>query len=122
MKSISFPQMIKNKSIQAVTDVEATLQNMKLVLGSEKGEFKFDPFFGIRLKRYFFEQNNPILSDVLKDEIYEQLSIFMPQLIIGKNDITLTRDRSSVYVTIKARNQKDFQLNNYNLVLFNNQE
>lgn len=114
--------MIKNKTVQTVSDYDATLQNMKLVLGSEKGEFKFDPFFGIRLKRYMFEQNNPILLDVLRDEIYEQLAIFMPQLIINKKEITLTSDGATVYVNIKARNQKDFELNTYNLVLFNTQE
>lgn len=122
MNSIAFPKMIKNNHVQTVSDYDATLQNMKLLLGSEKGEFRFDPFFGIRLKRYLFEQNNPVLMDVLIDEIYEQLAIFMPQLIITRSDITLTKDTAKVYVNIKARNQKDFELNSYNLVLFNNQE
>ena len=122
MNSIAFPKMIKNNHVQTVSDYDATLQNMKLLLGSEKGEIRFDPFFGIRLKRYLFEQNNPVLMDVLIDEIYEQLVIFMPQLIITRSDITLTKDTAKVYVNIKARNQKDFELNSYNLVLFNNQE
>lgn len=122
MKSIAFPKMISHNYVQTVSDYDATLQNMKLVLGSEKGEFKFDPFFGIRLKRYMFEQNNSILMDILIDEIYEQLVIFMPQLIIKRNDIRLTSDTAKIYANIKARNQKDFVLNTYNLVLFNNQE
>lgn len=122
MKSIAFPKMINHNCVQTVSDYDATLQNMRLVLGSEKGEFVFDPFFGIRLKRYMFEQNNRILMDILIDEIYEQLVIFMPQLIIKRKDITLTSDRAKIYANIKARNQKDFELNSYNLVLFNNQE
>lgn len=122
MESIAFPKMISHNYVQTVSDYDATLQNMKLVLGSEKGEFVFDPFFGIRLKRYMFEQNNAILMDILIDEIYEQLVIFMPQLIITRKDITLTADRYKVYGNIKARNQRDFELNSYNLVLFNNQE
>ena len=122
MKSIAFPNMISHNYVQTVSDYDATMQNMKLVLGSEKGEFVFDPFFGIRLKRYMFEQNNGILMDILIDEIYEQLVIFMPQLIIKRKDITLTSDRAKIYANIKARNQRDFNLNSYNLVLFNNQE
>lgn len=122
MKSISFPKMISHNYVQTVSDYDATLQNMKLLLGSEKGEFVFDPFFGIRLKRYTFEQNNKILMDILIDEIYEQLVIFMPQLIIKRKDITLVSEMAKIYVNIKARNQKDFSLNSYNLVLFNNQE
>ena len=122
MKSISVPKMISHNYVQTVSDYDATLQNMKLLLGSEKGEFVFDPFFGIRLKRYTFEQNNKILMDILIDEIYEQLVIFMPQLIIKRKDITLVSEMAKIYVNIKARNQKDFSLNSYNLVLFNNQE
>ena len=122
MKSISFPKMISHNYVQTVSDYDATLQNMKLLLGSEKGEFVFDPFFGIRLKRYTFEQSNKILMDILIDEIYEQLVIFMPQLIIKRKDITLVSEMAKIYVNIKARNQKDFSLNSYNLVLFNNQE
>ena len=122
MKSISFPKMISHNYIQTVSDYDATLQNMKLLLGSEKGEFVFDPFFGIRLKRYMFEQNNKILMDILIDEIYEQLVIFMPQLIITRKDISLVSDMAKIYVNIKARNQRDFALYKYNLVLFNSQE
>ena len=122
MKSISFPKMISHNYIQTVSDYDATLQNMKLLLGSDKGEFIFDPFFGIRLKRYMFEQNNKILMDILIDEIYEQLVIFMPQLIITRKDISLVSDMAKIYVNIKARNQRDFALNKYNLVLFNSQE
>lgn len=122
MKSISFPKMISHNYVQTVSDYDATLQNMKLLLCSEKGEFKFDPFFGVKLKRYLFEQNNSILMDILIDEIYEQLVTFMPQLIIRRKDITLTADKFTIWGTVKARNQKDFQLNTYNLVLFNNQE
>ena len=117
MKSIKFPNMISHNYVQTVNDEAATLQNLKLLLNSEKGEFTFDPFFGIRLKRYMFEQNNLVLRDILIDEIFEQISIFMPQLIIKRKDITIEPDNYKLYVSIKARNQKDFQLNTYNLVL-----
>ena len=117
MKSIKFPNMISHNYVQTVSDEAATLQNLKLLLNSEKGEFTFDPFFGIRLKRYMFEQNNLVLRDILIDEIFEQISIFMPQLLIKRKDITIEPDNYKLYISIKARNQKDFQLNTYNLVL-----
>ena len=122
MKSLSFPNMIVHNHVQTKEDLDATKQNIKLLIYSEKGEFVFDPFFGVRLKRYMFEQNNSILRDILIDEIYEQLVIFMPQLIISRNDIKLSSDHEKIYGTIKARNRKDFQLESYNLVLFNAQE
>lgn len=122
MKSIQFPRIFDHHTIQTISDRDATLQNIKLTLSSEKGEFKFDPFFGIRLKRYLFEQNNYILKDILIDEIYEQLVLFVPQIEVNRKDIKLEAERAKIYLTIKCRNVLDFTLNTYNLVLFENQE
>ena len=120
IKSISFPKMLNHNRVQLVEDYDATLQNIKTVLGSEKGEFKFDPYFGIRLKRYMFEQNNFVLQDLLLDEIYEQLVTFIPQIIVKRNDITFEKERAKLYLNIKCTNRVDFTLNTYNLVLYNN--
>lgn len=122
IKSISFPKMLNHNRVQLVEDYDATLQNIKTVLGSEKGEFKFDPYFGIRLKRYMFEQNNFVLQDLLLDEIYEQLVTFIPQIIVRRNDITFEKERAKLYLNIKCTNRVDFTLNTYNLVLYDNQE
>ena len=122
VKSIAFPKMINHNRVQTLEDHDATLQNIKLVLGSEKGEFKFDPNFGIRLKRYMFEQNNFVLQDLLLDEIYEQLVTFVPQITVRRSDITFEKERAKLYITIKCTNRLDFTPNTYNLVLYENQE
>ena len=122
VKSTAFPKMFKHNGTQIVSCSDATLQNIKSLLASEKGEFKFDPFFGIRLKRYMFEQNNDALQDLLLDEIYEQLATFIPQIQVKRKDISFTRDRAKLYITINCLNRIDFTLNTYNLVLFEEQE
>lgn len=123
IKSIAFPNMLNHNKIQVIdNDYDSTLQAIKLTLGSEKGEFKFDPYFGIRLKRYMFEQNNFVLQDLLLDEIYEQLVNFVPQIIIKRKDISFTKERGILYINIKCINKIDFNLNTYNLVLFENQD
>ena len=80
MKSMAFPSMFNSNSTKIKKDLDATKQNTLLLLHSEKGELFGDPYFGIRLKRYLFEQNNFILKDILIDEIYTQLALFLPQL------------------------------------------
>lgn len=97
---------------------EATFQNLLLILGAEKGDFTFDPYFGIRLRRYLFDQNNYILKDIIIDEIYTQIKVFMPQLIIDRKDITIIADRNKLSVNIKVVNRMDFVVDTYNLVLF----
>ena len=71
----------------------------------------------IRLKRYMFEQNNFVLQDLLLDEIYEQLVLFVPQITVKRKDISFQKERARLYVTIKCVNRLDFTPNTYNLVL-----
>lgn len=124
MKSINFPNMFKSTSAtEILTDKTATLNNLKLLLNSEKGELSGDPFYGIRLKRYLFEQNNKILKDIIIDEIYTQISVFMPQLIIKRKDIDVIQtNRGTLVANIKVTNKVDYTVDSYSLVLFNGGE
>lgn len=118
MKSIEFPNMLKSNSTNIVKDLVATKQNALLLLKTEKGELFGDPYFGIRLKRYLFEQNNYILKDIIIDEIYTQIALFMPQLKVNRDDIKIIQDRAKLYCNFKAINQIDFTTDMYSLTLF----
>lgn len=122
MNSISFPKMFNSTSTNVVTDYDATLQDVKLLLCSEKGELFGDPFFGIRLKRYMFNQNNYVLRDILLDEIFTQLVTFAPQLSIERKNIDIIQRGKTIYAKIKAINKVDFTTNTYELVLMQNSE
>lgn len=123
MNSIQFPKMFNSSSTNIVENSrDASLQNLKLLLGSEKGEFFGDPFFGIRLKRYVFEQNNYVLRDILVDEIYSQLLVFMPQLTVQRKDIKITSVGQRIIVSFKAINNLDFTTNMYELALFEGEQ
>lgn len=123
MRSIKFPQMFYTNNTRVwKTDeyLEATRQNTELLLHSERGELLGDPYYGILLKRYLFEQNNYILRDILIDVIYTQLAIFMPQLKINRRDIKIIQDKEKgkLYCSFSGINQIDYQVNSMNLVLF----
>ena len=122
MNSIAFPNMFKSGSTTVVRGRDASAQDMKLLLASEKGELFGDPFFGIRIKKYTFNQNNYILRDVLVDEIYTQLQVFCPQLSINRDDITITQKGARLVVTIKGINKVDFTPDMYQLELFQDEE
>lgn len=122
MKSIDFPKMFNSMSTKIISDKDATTQNLKNLLMSESKELSGDPDFGVTLRRYFFEQNNYVLRDILIDEIYTKVSTFMPQLTINRKDISITIERATMYVTIKAINNLDFETNMYNIVLLQESE
>lgn len=119
MRSIEFPKMFDSNSTRTVKDLDATRQNTLLLLHSEKGELFGDPYFGIRLKAYLFNQNNYILRDMIIDEIYTQLALFLPQLRINRSDIKIIQERAKLYCTFKARNLIDYTTDMYSLVLYN---
>ena len=123
MKSISFPKMFNSNSTNVKTDfLDCTKQNTLLLLQSEKNELFGDPYFGIRLKRYIYEQNNYILKDIIIDEIYTQLALFVPQVRVTRENIKLEADRNKLYCNIKGINQIDFSTETFNLVLYDNNQ
>ena len=122
MKSIEFPRMLNSNSTRMVKDLAASKQNTLLLLKSEKGELFGDPFFGIRLKKYLFNQNNGILKDIIIDEIYTQIAIFLPQVKVNRSDIEIIQDRGILYCSFWGINQANLQSEKYSLALYNDEE
>lgn len=122
MNSIRFPNMFENNSTTVTEGKSASLQNLKLLLGSEKGELLGDPFFGIRKSKYTFNQNGFVLKDIIIDEIFTQIKVFAPQLTVMRQDIKIFQKGTALYAKIKATNNIDFQTDTYDLVLFQIEE
>ena len=118
MKSIQFPEMFTRTVTNTVSDYDATLQNLKMLLWSEKGELFGDPYYGTSLKRYLYDQNDTVLIDILIDDIYTAITLFMPQIKVNRDDIQLVRSgKGQVTAKITALNQADFSTDLYNIVL-----
>lgn len=125
MRSIKFPKMFNTNSTNVWKSSEykqMTTQNTILLLQSERGELFSDPYYGIMLKHFLYNQNNYVLKDQLVDMIYTQLAIFIPQIKIDRNDIEIIQDKKKgkVYIQFSGINQIDYQVNTYNLVLLDN--
>ena len=123
MRSYKFPKMFNSNSSQIWRADEynkITRQNALLLLQSERGEFECDPYFGILLKHYMFNQNSYILKDMLLDTIYTQIAIFLPQIKVTRNSIDLVTDtlKGRLYCSFSGTNQIDYTHNTFNLLLF----
>lgn len=117
MRSISFPDMFTKTQTKLSQDYYATLQNLKMLLWTEKGEMFGDPYFGTGLKKYMADPNDIILRDILIDDIYTAIAMFMPQLYLTRNDITITSTKATITAKIKAMNRVDYTTNLYNIIL-----
>lgn len=123
MRSFKFPKMFTSNTSQIWRADEynkATRQNVLLLLQSERGELECDPYFGILLKHYMFNQNSYILKDMLIDTLYTQIAIFLPQIRVSRNAIDIVSDGSKgrLYCKFSGTNQIDYTHNTFNLLLF----
>lgn len=123
MISIAFPDMVSSASTNLIRDHEATLSNLKLILGTTTRNCLFgDPYYGTGLMKMLFEQNSILLEDIIKDEIYSAIQLYVPQLKLTRDDIELDSDGSKLTVTIKAINLIDYKPDLYSIDLTNFEE
>ena len=117
IQSLQFPNMFYKGQTKVVKDHEATASNLKLLLLSDKTALFGDPYFGTNIRRYMFDQNNALLRDIIIDSLYTAITQFMPQILVQRSDITITSDKTKVFINIKAKNLIDYQTDLYNITL-----
>ena len=122
MNSIEFPNMFESGTTKVLKEYDATMECIYLLFHSECGEMFGDPDFGVRLRRYIFDQNNYILRDILIDELYTKITTFCPQLILTRKDISIESIGNKLIGHITCRNDRNFQPNTYDIVLFKGDE
>ncbi len=127
MRSLCFPNMFNTNSTNVWQDKDynaATTQNTMLLLNTMRGELQCDPYFGVLLEQYLFDQNSYILRDAIADIVYTQIALFIPQVHVKREDIKIIQDKEKgkLYCTFYGVNQVDYQPSTYNLVLYEDAE
>jgi len=75
---------------ESFSDSEATAaidQNFRMLLLTAPGEYVMDMNFGVGLRLYLFEQASEEVADSISAEIEEQVSQYMPYVILNDIDI-----------------------------------
>lgn len=119
MISIRFPNMLSSQKANLVEDRDkhdATYQNLKYLLLSDKLSMFGDPYYGTNIKRFLYSQTKT-LKDILIDDIYTAIGVFMPQIAVSRNDINLYAKYQNVYVTLSCTNRLDHVTNLYSICL-----
>lgn len=128
MRSIKFPNMLNYNNTNVLPSNEyrqSTMQNTKLLLNTCKGEMFGDPYIGTKIKQYLFDQNNFILREALIDNIYTQLSLFIPQLRVKRQDITIEAPagiKGKLICKFYGTNQIDYTTDMYSIALIEEAE
>lgn len=122
MNSIKYPDMFNSSSTNVAQGLEASKQDLVLLLSSEKGELLGDPYFGVKVKRYYYDQNDIITRDLIADEIWSQLRVFAPQLTVLRGDVKVWGEGKTLYASVKAINNVDYTTNMYQVKLLEGDE
>ena len=122
MNAVSFPDMISNNSTNIITDEDATLQNLKYLILSSKNTLFGDPYFGTNLKKLIFDRNNTILRDIVIDDIFTAITMFMPQIKVERRNISVESEGSRLYLNIRAQNRLDYTFTDYSINMINIEE
>ena len=122
MNAVSFPDMISNNSTNIITDDDATLQNLKYLILSSKNTLFGDPYFGTNLKKLIFDRNNTILRDIVIDDIFTAITMFMPQIKVERRNISVESEGSRLYINIRAQNRLDYTFTDYSINMINIEE
>lgn len=98
MYSFNFPNMINSATTELVSDNDAIIVNIKLLLNAVKKSLFGDPYFGSNLKKYIFAQSNIAMRDMIVDEIYTSIIQYIPEVKISRKDIKIQLKPFSPYV------------------------
>ena len=117
MYSINFPNMFSTYKTNLSENKEATLQNLVLLLKSDKSSLFGDPYYGSNIKKFLFNQNSQVLADLVIDDIYTCILDFMPQVYVQRKDIVLQVDGANLIVKVSCINRQDMTRNLYSIKL-----
>ena len=121
ISSIAFPDMLNSSRMNTVQGTSATKSNLRLLLLSNKNSLFGDPYFGTELKNVIYSQNGAIIKDLIVDEIYTSIAVFMPQLRVKRDDISVESDGIDIYASFTALNLLNYTTDLYNIKLTNNE-
>ena len=108
MYSIAFPEIFSGGRTFTVKDHEATKSNLFLILKTTTRNVLFgDPYYGTDLLTILYQQNNVVLWDIIKDQIYTAIKQYIPQLQLNREDIDVYGEGTKLYASFKAINRID---------------
>ena len=108
MNCIGFPKMFNANSTIIKTGLDATKTCVHLLLSSEQGQLFGDPDFGVRIKRFAFEQNNYILRDIIIDELFSN-NLILKDKIFDFELVSTSANTQEIYHQVLDAFRKDYK-------------
>ena len=116
MYSIGFPDIFNGSTVNLDKDYYAIKTNLKALLMSNRGGLFGDPNYGLNMKQILWDQAcNPVVVELLKDEIFNAIYSYMPQITVTRDDIDVTVDGNLVNASISVKADSGVISNLFNI-------
>lgn len=123
MFSIAFPNIFNGSKVNLYKDYDAIKSNLTALLSSDKGALFGDPFYGTRLKTLLWSQAyDPMVRDLIKDDIFEAIYSYMPQITVYRNDISVSIQNNVVTASIRVMSDSGVESNLFDIDLLTGTE
>ena len=116
MYSIGFPDIFNGSTVNLDKDYYAIKTNLKALLMSSRGGLFGDPNYGLNMKEILWDQAcKPVVVELLKDEIFNAIYSYMPQITVTRDDIDVTVDGNLVNASISVKADSGVISNLFNI-------
>lgn len=123
MYSLDFPNIFNGSSVSLVKDYDAVKSDLKALLYSNKGGLFGDPYYGTNLKKVLWEQAyEPVIQEIIKDEVFEVIYSYMPQITVDRSSIKVDVSGNAVVVSIDVKSSNGIESNLYQITLLTGEE
>ena len=123
MYSIAFPDIFNGSKVNLTKDYDAIKINLKSLLMSNRGGLYGDPHYGLNMKQILWDQAcKPVVVELLKDEIFNAIYSYMPQVSITRNDIDVTVEGNIVQASIEVKADSKIPSNLFNIQILIDEE
>ena len=123
MYSIGFPKIFNGSRVKLFKGREAVKSNLIALLSSDKGALFGDPYYGTKLKSLLWEQGyDPIVRDLIKEDIFEAIYSYMPQINVQRDTIDIKIIDNVVMASITVTDDLGIESNLYEIELLNGSE
>lgn len=89
------------------TTMDAVKNDIKLLLMTERGERLFQPFLGMNIKRFLFEQITDDTAIEIENDIVDTFQTWLPFVELGDIDVDLgdqNKNTIKINITFNIRN------------------
>lgn len=99
-KNVQFEKINEIKDLKVDYDLNAIRNSLKNLFLTNRGEKLLNPYFGMNLGNYLFEQVNESVAKSIGDNILQNIQLFEPRVQVNQIQVVANEEDSSYTINL----------------------